>query len=251
MQTWIRWSRRACRNWNVVDGSVCLVDSPRFGEIMWSITSRQNTSIVVGFNAATVTQSVQRGKRLPCISCGDIKILKTNKRISCYLGLDDLIGQNMQKGASGMWLCLQCDFNSSRRCNVQSHVEAKHVISEGVQCGVCGTTCPTRKALSMHFSRKHRVLWIKKGLLFFTMIVVEWCNAGLDGLIEQCLERNPDGLWQCLYCQFSSVHKHHVKNHCEAKHISSGGVVCLNCGVTCPTRKALAMHMSRKHKQYD
>ena len=74
-------------------------------------------------------------------------------------------------------------------------------------------------------------------------------NAGLDELIEHCLGRNPDGLWQCLYCQFSSLHKHHVKNHCEAKHISSGGVVCLNCGVTCPTRKALAMHMSRKHKQ--
>ena len=72
-------------------------------------------------------------------------------------------------------------------------------------------------------------------------------NAGLDELIEHCLGRNPDGLWQCLYCQFSSLHKHHVKNHCEAKHISSGGVVCLNCGVTCPTRKALAMHMSRKH----
>merc|ERR1719234_2694768 len=73
-------------------------------------------------------------------------------------------------------------------------------------------------------------------------------NKGLDELIEQCLGRNPDGLWQWLYCQFSALHKHHVKNHCEAKHVSSGGVVCLNCGATCPTRKALAMHMSRKHK---
>ena len=194
MQTWIRWSRRACRNWNVVDGSVCLVDSPRFGEIMWSITSRQNTSIVVGFNAATVTQSVQRGKRLPCISCGDIKILKRNKRISCYLGLDNLIGQNMQKGASGMWLCLQCDFNSSRRCNVQSHVEAKHVISEGVQCGVCGTTCPTRKALSMHFSRKHRVVWKKKGYWFLQWSSLnnvmqdwmDWSSNAWSGILMGC-----------------------------------------------------------------
>lgn len=153
----------------------------------------------------------------------------------------------MQKDSSGLWFCLQCDFSSSKRGNVQSHVEAKHVISEGVPCGVCGTICPTRKALSMHFSRKHKIVWINKGY----HAVLYWLNAGLDELIEQCLGRNPDGLWHCLYCQFSSLHKHHVKNHCEAKHISSGGVVCLNCGATCPTRKALAMHMSRKHKQLE
>ena len=73
-------------------------------------------------------------------------------------------------------------------------------------------------------------------------------TAGLDELIEQCLARNPDGLWRCLYCEFSSVHKHHLKNHCEAKHISGGGVECLQCGAISKTRKALAMHMSRKHK---
>ena len=73
-------------------------------------------------------------------------------------------------------------------------------------------------------------------------------TAGLDELIEQCLARNPDGLWRCLYCEFSSVHKHHLKNHCEAKHISGGGVECLHCGAISKTRKALAMHMSRKHK---
>ena len=151
----------------------------------------------------------------------------------------------MQRDASGFWYCLQCDFNSSKRGNVQSHVEAKHVKSEGVSCGVCGTICPTRKALSMHIYRRHRVVWINNS----TYTVFRLINAGLDELIERCLGRNPDdGLWHCLHCQFSSVHKHHVKNHCEAKHISSGGVLCLDCGVTCPTRKALAMHMSRKHK---
>ena len=81
----------------------------------------------------------------------------------------------MQKDASGLWFCLQCDFNSSKRCNVQSHVEAKHVISEGVPCGVCGTICPTRKALSMHYSRKHRVVWIKKVLCSF---YIDECRTG-------------------------------------------------------------------------
>ena len=150
----------------MVNGSACHAGLHRYEGTMWNITLKQSISIVVVFNAVTAPQSVQRVKHLPCISCEGIKILSGNKMISlqwtCYLGLDDLIGQNMQKDASGLWFCLQCDFNSSKRCNVQSHVEAKHVISEGVPCGVCGTICPTRKALSMHYSRKHRVVWIKR-----------------------------------------------------------------------------------------
>ena len=81
----------------------------------------------------------------------------------------------MQKDASGLWFCLQCDFNSSRRGNVQSHVEAKHVISEGVSCGECGTICPTRKALSMHVYRNHRVVWIKMAKCTF---YIDECRTG-------------------------------------------------------------------------
>ena len=161
-----------------------------------------------------------------------------------YLGLDELIYQNVDKDASGLWFCLQCNFSSNKKGNVHSHVEAKHVISQGVSCDVCGTICPTRKALSMHNSRKHRVLWIFHWNKSRSYLL----TAGLDELIEQCPARNPDGLWRCLYCEFSSVHKHHLKNHCEAKHISGGGVECLHCGAISKTRKALAMHMSRKHK---
>jgi len=73
-------------------------------------------------------------------------------------------------------------------------------------------------------------------------------NKGLDAQIEQCMERSGTGSWNCLYCDFTSAHKHHVKNHCEARHVSSGGVSCQYCGMVSPTRKALAMHISRKHR---
>ena len=98
------------------------------------------------------------------------------------------------------------------------------------------------KILIMRYEKKY----IKKFVQESTVLQSVFTNAGLDEFIEQCLGRNADGLYQCLYCHFSSLHKQHVKNHCEAKHIS-GGVVCPNCGMTCSTRKTLAMHMSRKH----
>ena len=93
----------------------------------------------------------------------------------CYLGLDELICQNVDKDASGLWFCLQCNFSSNKKGNVQSHVEAKHVITQGVSCDVCGTICPTRKALSMHNFRKHRVLWI---LLKYIQILPLDCRVG-------------------------------------------------------------------------
>ena len=98
------------------------------------------------------------------------------------------------------------------------------------------------KILIMRYEKKY----IKKFVQESTVLQSVFTNAGLDEFIEQCLGRNADGLYQCLYCHFSSLHKQHVKNHCEAKHVS-GGVVCPNCGMTCSTRKTLAMHMSRKH----
>jgi len=45
------------------------------------------------------------------------------------------------------------------------------------------------------------------------------------------------GLGHCLHCDFESLHKHHVKNHSEANHISSREVTCLICGLVCPKRK--------------
>ena len=87
VQTWIRWSRQACRNWKVVNGSACLAALHRYEGTMWNITLKQSISIVEAFNAVTALQSVQRVKHLPCISCEGIRILSSNKMISFKLNL--------------------------------------------------------------------------------------------------------------------------------------------------------------------
>ena len=43
------------------------------------------------------------------------------------------------------------------------------------------------------------------------------------------------------------LHKHHVKNHSEANHSSSGEVTYIVCGFVCLTRKTLAIHNFLNH----
>ena len=62
------------------------------------------------------------------------------------------------------WGCGHCDFKSKYQSTVGYHVESKHYASAGVQCEYCSTICPTRQALKMHCSRKHRAVsqhWLK------------------------------------------------------------------------------------------
>ena len=73
------------------------------------------------------------------------------------LGLDELILQNMQRADTGQWQCLVCSFTSPRRDLVKGHVEARHIDSGGFACKLCGNVCPTRKALSMHNLRRHKI----------------------------------------------------------------------------------------------
>ena len=76
-----------------------------------------------------------------------------------FVGLDELIEQNMRKDETGNWTCSQCDFSSNRSSNTRNHIEAKHIESGGFQCLVCNAFSPTRHALKMHMLRKHRKNW--------------------------------------------------------------------------------------------
>ena len=84
LQTWIRWSRPACRSWKEVNGSVFLVDLHLCGETTSNTILRQNMSVVVASNAPIVPLSVQHEKRFPCISWGGIRLPSTNKDVQIY-----------------------------------------------------------------------------------------------------------------------------------------------------------------------
>jgi len=70
--------------------------------------------------------------------------------------LKDVIRSNMVKIDSDTWGCALCEFRTNYYSTAVNHIEAKHVVSDGFQCDHCTTICPTRQALKMHKSRKHR-----------------------------------------------------------------------------------------------
>ena len=88
-----------------------------------------------------------------------IEIYVALNSIIFFVGLDELIEQNMQKDELGIWGCMQCEFTSNKTNNVRNHIEAKHIQSAGFQCSVCNAVSPTRHAMKMHMLRKHRKEW--------------------------------------------------------------------------------------------
>ena len=58
-----------------------------------------------------------------------------------------------------------------------------------------------------------------------------------------------DGLWTCTVCSHSSVNKHNVLKHVEAKHVATSGYNCGICQKFCSSLNALKLHESRYHKR--
>eukprot|EP00092_Neocalanus_flemingeri_P003532 GFUD01003788.1.p1 GENE.GFUD01003788.1~~GFUD01003788.1.p1 ORF type:complete len:106 (+),score=10.87 GFUD01003788.1:71-388(+) len=69
--------------------------------------------------------------------------------------LDEVIMNQMAKKADG-WVCMTCGFLSKKKSNCASHVESKHVLSEGFSCPYCALFCPNRKSLRNHTDRHHK-----------------------------------------------------------------------------------------------
>jgi len=74
--------------------------------------------------------------------------------------LDMLIAAKIRSyrfaGQSQWWYCLDCDYQSYTRQRLMFHVEAKHISSPGHLCGICNDILPTKNALNLHRSRKHK-----------------------------------------------------------------------------------------------
>ena len=58
-----------------------------------------------------------------------------------------------------------------------------------------------------------------------------------------------DGQWTCTVCSYSSVLKHNVLKHVEAKHVATSGYNCGICQKFCSSLNALKLHESRYHRR--
>ena len=87
--------------------------------------------------------------------------------------LEQLICNKREKLVDGRWHCKDCGQTSTRKTDINRHIEAKHLGPEAVvNCHLCGTICKNRHLLQRHLLAYHRWLrcnfrwiWIKNNLI--------------------------------------------------------------------------------------
>jgi len=79
-----------------------------------------------------------------------------NKGPSFNNELNDMVKSMMFKNVENQWQCSECNYSSKKISHVQTHVEAKHINTEGFSCPICSKFCNTRNSLMIHKSRYHR-----------------------------------------------------------------------------------------------
>ena len=115
-------------------------------------------------------------------------------------------------------------------------IKARHVQSEGYNCGVFYKFCSSKHAMHNHKSRHH-----KGGFLLIL------CSSAFDDLVRSKIWKNETGLLCCSECDFSSQFLTNVKNHIEAKHLQAEchRYNCTSCGKFFKTKNSFQTHKSR------
>jgi len=72
-------------------------------------------------------------------------------------------------------------------------------------------------------------------------------NKDLHEAIKSRMEKLPDGLWSCADCGYATSYQTTMWKHIEAKHMAQPAP-CLYCDKMCPSKNALASHVSRYHR---
>ena len=87
-----------------------------------------------------------------------ILILTLNKIVEIDPEAEAQIMELMLKTPTD-WVCghLQCDYSAVKKQDLRRHIESKHVDIGGVQCDHCDQVCTTRRALTRHVRKYHRV----------------------------------------------------------------------------------------------
>ena len=57
-----------------------------------------------------------------------------------------------------LWRCIECGHSSKRRDNIRTHIESKHIVSDGFNCTYCGRFFSNKHSMQTHVSKYHRNL---------------------------------------------------------------------------------------------
>ena len=74
----------------------------------------------------------------------------------CLSDVQVAVEEQMERQVGGEWRCLACGWESKAKTRMFEHVEAKHVVTAGYNCPLCGKFCPSQKSLKNHKFTSHR-----------------------------------------------------------------------------------------------
>ena len=102
----------------------------------------------------------------------------------------------------------------------------------------------------LFYSRIHALLFVWSILHYFSLsnwILVHLYFTDQHAAIKSRMLKLPDGLWNCADCGYTTSYNTTMWKHIEAKHMAQPAP-CLYCDKMCPSKNALASHVSRYHR---
>ena len=69
--------------------------------------------------------------------------------------IEEAVTRQMERLPGG-WRCAACGWEAKNKTRMFEHVEAKHVVTSGYSCPLCGKFCPSQKSLKNHKFTNHR-----------------------------------------------------------------------------------------------
>ena len=91
-------------------------------------------------------------------------------------------------------------------------------------------------------------LCLSSGCIDLVSLLFTFTNSSdQHAAIKSRMLKLPDGLWNCADCGYSTSYQTTIWKHIEAKHVAQPAP-CLYCDKMCPSKNALASHVSRYHR---
>ena len=79
-----------------------------------------------------------------------------NKYLKTNISSEQVFGELIVQTDYG-YLCISCNHQFAHKCNAKTHIEAKHVKTQGQVCTLCGFVTKTKDSLRKHISRRHNL----------------------------------------------------------------------------------------------
>ncbi|XP_045607513.1 zinc finger protein 25-like [Procambarus clarkii] len=174
---------------------------------------------------------------LVCPECG--ALYKTDASLKSHMILHK---ESEGNGLNSSWpfTCHACGKKFSSQASLNNHTANSHS-TYNFQCQQCDKICKTKKLLSQHCLRKHKI-----GSIEFPCPVCNKVFCISKDLGRHMQSHNPEGIHECSVCHSKfktySTLQSHVKIHSKGKPYD-----CVLCLLPCDTIENLKEHIFSHH----